>query len=174
MDEVWKDIEGFEGMYQVSSLGRIKSLERTVKGKWKTDTIYHELIRKPSTCKPYNIVRLSKNGKSFYKTVHRLVAMAFLPNIEEKPEVNHIDGNKKNNLLSNLEWVTRSENCVHYMKLGTRNTAKGEKHLKSILTAKQAEEIKYGDDPIAELAKKFGIAYQTAWAVRNGRTWKHI
>ena len=104
MKEFWKDIEGYEGIYQVSNLGRVKRVTtgRILKG-----------------CKDrggYLVVSLSKNG--MYKThkIHRLVAQAFIPNQENKPDVNHIDEDKANNLYSNLEWVTAKENNNH----GTR------------------------------------------------------
>lgn len=101
MEENWKDIEGYEGLYQVSNLGRVKRVTtgRVLKG-----------------CKDkdgYLRVDLCKNGKHKTHKIHRIVAQAFIPNPEHKPEVNHIDENKTNNMVSNLEWSTRKENCNH-------------------------------------------------------------
>lgn len=106
--EEWKDIIDYEGMYQVSSEGRVKSLKY---GK--------ERILKPaSETGGYLQITLLKNGKSKHYRIHRLVANAFIPNIENKPEINHIDEDKTNNNVMNLEWSTREENCNY----GTHNT----------------------------------------------------
>ena len=108
--EIWKDIEGYEGLYQVSNLGRVKSLNynRTKK----------EKILKPRSNKDgYLRVVLYKEGKSKQYLVHRLVAQAFIPNPDNKPQVNHKDDNKTNNKVENLEWVTSKENANY----GTRN-----------------------------------------------------
>jgi hypothetical protein len=102
MEEIWKDIEGYEGLYQISSLGRVKSL----KDRWGK-----ERIRKLKTgTNGYHFINLSKTGKVEVFMVHRLVAKAFIPNPDNKPEVNHKDGSKQNNCVTNLEWATRSEN----------------------------------------------------------------
>lgn len=111
MDEVWKDIEGYEGLYQVSSLGKVRSLPRnTTSGK----------ILKPITHKNgYLFVVLCKDGKAKLYKVHRLVALAFVPNDDPqyKIEVNHINEKKNDNRVSNLEWCTKSYN-INY---GSRN-----------------------------------------------------
>ena len=119
--EIWKDIEGYEGYYQISTLGRVKSIERKVDmdftnmnntlngiGKYSVK----EKILKPSI-KKYSGVCLLKNGKRYWPTIHRLVGLAFIPNQFNKPQINHIDGNKHNNCINNLEWVTISENAKH-------------------------------------------------------------
>lgn len=102
--EIWKDIEGFEGRYAVSSWGRVKGL--------------HGILTPYENHKGYLKVGLLRNGKRVKRRVHRLVAQAFIPNPENKPEINHIDGNKKNNSFSNLEWVTGEENREHFYYLG--------------------------------------------------------
>ena len=133
-NEIWKDIEGYEGLYQVSNLGRVNSLARVVKYKnynSKNNSNCHKVVEKikKATCKGkgshggggYYVVTLYKNGKSKQWYVHRLVAMAFLPNDENKETVNHIDGDKSNNCLSNLEWATYSENVHHAIETGLNN-----------------------------------------------------
>lgn len=100
--ENWKDIDGYEGLYQVSDLGRVKSLVMNIFMKFKTDK------------DGYKSVGLTKNRKQNYFRVHRLVAAAFIRNDKNKPEVNHIDLDKSNNKLSNLEWITARGNKKHY------------------------------------------------------------
>lgn len=105
MEEVWKNIPNYEGLYQASNFGRIK---RT-----KTNKILN-----PQIHKGYCEVNLSKNGIVKHYRVHILIALAFLPNLENKQEVNHIDGNKQNNCVSNLEWATHKENMSHAFNNG--------------------------------------------------------
>ena len=116
MEEIWKDIAGFEGLYQVSNMGNVKSLERTVcdnRGYYRT---VPERIRKPrNTGKGYLAVNLYKDGKAKNYKIHRLVAQAFLPNPYNLPEVNHIDEDKYNNCVENLEWCTSQYN-IEYSK----------------------------------------------------------
>lgn len=105
MAEIWKHIKGFEGLYEVSNLGRVKSLER-----------FHakERILKPMlTVWGYARVQLYKNRSSKKFTIHRLVAEAFIPNLEQKPHINHIDENRLNNTVENLAWCTAKENNNH-------------------------------------------------------------
>ena len=116
-DEIWKDIVGFEKHYQVSSLGKIKSLVRTIIRSNDKPYPVRERILSPGTdtC-GYLRVSLGKNKKFQTFKVHRIVAFAFIPNINNKPEINHIDFNKKNNDYANLEWVTSKENTDHAIK----------------------------------------------------------
>jgi len=118
--EKWRDIKGYEGLYQVSNLGRVKSLERTVTRKNGRKFSVKERILKPfSNQDGYLRVGLYEDDSGKRKTikVHRLVCEAFHENPEDKPCVNHIDENKANNSASNLEWCTYEENVNH----GTRN-----------------------------------------------------
>jgi len=114
MEEIWKDIEGYEGIYQVSNCGRIKSLDRFIhnkgsrngKGYFKNGEIKKQTLNN----KGYFMVTFCKSGKVSTKQVSRLVAQAFIPNPYNKPEVDHIDTNPQNNKISNLKWVTSVEN----------------------------------------------------------------
>ena len=111
MEEIWKDIKGYEGLYMVSSLGRIKSLERTIiRGNGHPQTFKERILKPIITSSGYLYVSLSKNGKQQREYVHRLVAMHFLPNPDNKPCVDHINTNKQLNTVNNLLWVTYQEN----------------------------------------------------------------
>ncbi len=111
--EIFKDIKDYEGLYKVSNYGRIKSITRLKKNKSRLQNVKSIIKSTRYNNNDYEIVDLSKNGKIKTLYVHRLVAIAFIKNEYNKPEVNHIDGNKNNNNLSNLEWVTSSENIKH-------------------------------------------------------------
>lgn len=114
MKEVWFDIVGYEGIYQVSNLGGIKSLPREI---WNGKNYFFsklKFLRGSKNQKGY--VQVELLGKPFM--IHRLVAIAFIPNPENKPQVNHLDGDKENNCVENLEWCTNSENQIHAYKLG--------------------------------------------------------
>jgi hypothetical protein len=126
MEEVWKDISGYEGLYQVSNMGRVKSLERIVSPRKQGQRIAHEKIKQSKHTKDgYLEVTLCKNCKPKSIRTHRLVAHAFCENPFNKAEVNHIDGNKLNNRADNLEWVTSSENQIHAYKLGLQKVSGG-------------------------------------------------
>ena len=146
--EIWKDVENYEGLYQVSNLGRIKSLERDV---YCQNGIVHRIKEKilvPGlNNKGYQYVGLSKNGKRKDMTIHRLVAMAFIPNPENKSQINHRDEVKNNNVVENLEWCTAQYNNNY----GTRTARAVQNH----------KYPKFGNHPRAkavfcvELNKKF-------------------
>lgn len=106
MEEVWKDVSGFEGKYQVSNLGRV----RNANGRLMKGSIHNK--------SQYKYVVLRVNNKRYNKHIHRLVADAFIPNTHNSPCVNHIDGNKTNNVVENLEWCTYKENTAHAIKNG--------------------------------------------------------
>ena len=112
MEELWKDIEGYEGLYQVSNLGRVKSLGRDyVAANGGIRHIEEHFLKQAISPKGYLKVTLLKNGARSTKQVHRLVAEAFIPNPDNKPQVDHIDGNKQSNIVSNLRFATNKENC---------------------------------------------------------------
>lgn len=118
MEEIWKDIQGHEGYYQVSNKGRVMSLERKVKIRNGYRTVFNK-VRKPfKTKEGYFQICIYENNNYKPYLIHRLVAQAFIPNPDNKPHVNHIDGDKTNNNSWNLEWVTTSENNKHAFETG--------------------------------------------------------
>lgn len=105
--------------------------------------------------------------------VHRLIAGAFIPNLQNKSFINHIDGNKQNDKVDNLEWVTSHENTIHSYKIGLQSK-KGEKNSQSILTEAQAREIKKKNQSAKELALKFRVSTACIKSIWAGINWKHL
>ena len=127
MKEIWKDIKGYEGLYQVSNLGRVKSLDRTYKSPLtNTEMITRRgKVLKPLFNRGYYSVALSFGNKVIRKSIHRLVAEAFISNPGNKLQVNHKNGVKNDNNINNLEWVTQSENQLHRFRcLGHEESSK--------------------------------------------------
>ena len=119
MEEVWKDVKGFEGRYQVSNLGRVRSLDMVLEGKnWKSPYPFEyqrsgKVLKSQKKRNGYYYVCLMNNGKPKYFLIHRLVALAFIPNPNKLPCINHKDEDKANNVVSNLEWCDRIYNLTH-------------------------------------------------------------
>lgn len=120
MEEIWKDVVGYEGYYQVSNLGRVKSISHRVRCRGGFRTLPTKLMSPQTNNKKnfYYFVRLHKNGVAKPYFVHRLVAAAFIDNPNNLPQVNHKDGNKRNNNVNNLEWCSASENMHHAFNVG--------------------------------------------------------
>jgi len=133
MEEIWRDVVDWEGYYQVSNLGRVKSLSRKVNGRNNKPNVIIERIRKQRiNAEGYYSLPLNRFGLVKTVRVHRLIAEAFLPNPENKTDVNHINSNRADNSLSNLEWATRSENVTHGYVSGNRTKARGKLNKLSI------------------------------------------
>lgn len=116
MEEIWKDIKDYEGIYQISNLGIIKSLEKKRNNKYGSYIQKEKILKDAINNKGYKYIRLTcRKKKKFY--IHRLVAEAFIPNLENKPYINHIDCNPLNNRADNLEWCTPQENTNHMINL---------------------------------------------------------
>lgn len=169
MSVSWKDIEGYEGRYQVSDTGLVRSL------------LHGEprVLKNTKTHQGYQRVGLAY-GRSKQKKalVHRLVAKAFIPNRQTKPYVNHINGNKKNNQVSNLEWCTQSENVQHSYDTGLQVFVRGNEHFNSKLTENKVREIrKLWDTGLylqKEIGIKFGVNQQTISRAIRGDCWGHV
>ena len=160
MKEEWRDIAGYEGLYQVSNLGRVKSLDH-YSSNGVTDILYKGRVIHQSSHNGYMIVHLCKNNKVETVSVHRLVALAFIPNPLHESQVNHIDGNKSNNDFSNLEWCSQRENVLHGVKTGLRNLKIPrskykyiyEQHLKGKSYRTLAEEFNVGKTRIYQIVR---------------------
>jgi hypothetical protein len=167
LEEIWKRINGYEE-YEISNLGRVKSFKRDRKGK----------IMKPKFSGEYLAVTLCADGQQERKTIHRLVAEHFIPNPSGLPWVNHKDGNKLNNKVTNLEWVTPSENNNHAYEIGLKKGVKGEKHGRSKLNEIDVITIyhlaKSEVIPIKKIANKFGVTFQTVSDIKLEKRWKHL
>lgn len=162
MEEIWKDVEGWEGQYQVSNLGRIKSFPKT----WWTGRHY--------ITTPERIIR----GQGEYLKVkcgyiHQLVAKHFIPNPENKPTVNHKDGNKHNNCVNNLEWATYSENIKHAYNTGLNPSTKGipawnSNRWRPVYKMDLNENILYKFNSLQEAADDINVPYKYIYKVCKG------
>ena len=114
---IWRDIKGYEGRYQISDEGHVRSLARTVPGpQGRECQVRERILKQCEHVRGYSIIFLSKENKDTKFFVHRLVAMTFIPNPEQKPIVNHKSLDKKENHVANLEWATEAENTQHYWR----------------------------------------------------------
>jgi hypothetical protein len=175
--EVWKEVKDYEGLYEVSNLGRVKRLSKWTKvGNVAKRFDKEKILKQGLHHKGYFHVILSKNGKSKTITTHRLVLSNFVENIENKHSINHINGIKTDNRLENLEWCTISENSIHSYKMGLQISIKGEKHGRSKLTKNQVIDIKYNLNSLtnSEISKIYNLSKSYVWCLRRGKTWKHI
>ncbi len=112
--EIWKDLPGYEGIYKISNLGNVKSLARIIKREKVGDFNRKErILNQYIISAGYYCIKIVNNQKSEHFRIHRLIALLFIPNPENKPEVNHINGIRTDNCIENLEWVNERENCCH-------------------------------------------------------------
>ena len=154
-------IDNYE--YEVNELGEIFRIGNT--------TPKYQSVNRDG----YKVVGLWKDNKSTAKTVHRLVALAFIPNPENKPQVNHKNKIKSDNRVENLEWTTCSENHKHAYKNG-RTRQKGELAAGAKLTELEAKEIKYNYPNLSsrKIASKYNISFTTVQSIKKGKMWNHI
>ena len=157
--EIWKDIPEYEGLYQVSNLGNIYSL------------ISSKKIKSVDRGNGYFMVGLSKNKKKTCLQVHRIVLTAFCPNVFDKPEVNHIDGNPSNNKLSNLEWCNRKENVWHSIHVLKTPRKKNLPHFKKQISqfSKNGDFIQHWDSA-RQVQKLIGIKSTSITRCCKGRS----
>lgn len=168
MREKWKWVVGYEGYYLVSNAGRVMSVPH----KPKVGPNCGYLLKQRRCNSGYPAVVLSVDGKKKNAMVHRMVAQAFVENPKGKEEVNHIDGDKTNNSVENLEWVTRSENAVHAYKNLPRK--KSNYHHSVKLTADKARSIRSEPGTAASIAKKYGISDVMVLKIKKRECWKEV
>lgn len=177
MTEIWKNVENYKGIYQISSKGRVKSLRRKRKP---YGYLAERILKNRPQSTGYNAVHLCKDGLVSNVNVHRLVAEAFIYNSDNKVCVNHKDGIKINNKVGNLEWCSYSENMKHaYNKLGRpRIELKGELNGRALLTNKKVHEIrtllketKFSQQKIAKMYK---ISQPVVSCIKLNKLWRDV
>jgi predicted XRE-type DNA-binding protein len=160
--EIWMGVVGYENNYMISNFGRVKNV--------KTGRIL-----KQNKVKGYNAVGLCKNRQQETLYIHRLVMENFVPNLFNKKTVNHIDGNKLNNFLNNLEWASQSDNVYHSYKVGLASN-RGEKNNRAKLTEKEVTEIRTLSKTLrqGEIAKRYGVTQAAVSSIITGKNWNYI
>lgn len=162
----WKDVQGYEGLYQVSDDGVVRSMPR----KSASGRTLSGVILRQHTVDRYNRVTLYKGGKRHTYMVHRLVARAFCPNPENKPQVNHIDGNRFNNRAENLEWCTQAENNKHAWNTGLQpHDAMVKATRKSVLQIADNGEVVKVWDSMSDAARSLGLQVSNISHCCSGR-----
>ena len=163
MNEEWKWIKGYKGLYEVSNTGKVKSHHKNPK-----------ILKVSVTVYGYGVVQLSKNGKYKSVIVHTLVAKYFCDGYKQGLVVNHVDGDKLNNFYRNLEWVTHKENIRHSRRMGLNN-AHGEAHYLSKLTVSDVNEIRNlsGNISQKEIGKLYGVSQPVISDIINNKIWKN-
>ena len=166
--EKWKVMPLFEGRYKVSDIGNVMHTKRNVLKSRFTDE------------RGYLRTGFYQNGKTKIMTIHRCVALTFIPNPENKPEVNHKDGEKLNNHISNLEWVTTQENIAHAIRNGLFHDgshSRGELNIKSKLNKNKVLDIRAKHKlgvSAKDISKEYNICLSTTYRIITGKYWKHI
>lgn len=162
--ETWKEIKDFPD-YEISNLGHVRNKKN------------NKIKLTPINSVGYKHVSLMKDGKQYVVKIHRLIAIAFIPNLENKSCINHIDGDKTNNSIDNLEWCTYSENNTHALNIGLRITPKGEESSVSKLRENDVMEILEllkTNMVHRDIAKIYNISESTISSIKTCNSWKHI
>jgi len=163
--EIWKDIQGWNGKYQVSNYGNVRSANYRRTG-------LPSLMKLQVGTNGRIAVVFHLKNKAFNQSVHRLVATEFIPNPENKPQVNHIDGNPKNNAYSNLEWCNQSENMKHSFENGLHKRMYGEDSKNNKLKYQDVMEVLSSPNKtLREFSEKFNVTIQTIHLIRKRKTW---
>lgn len=177
-DEEWRPVLGWEGFYEVSSQGRVRSADRTVFTPDSPKGPYYRKYRGRVLRQGLNVhgrhcVGLSSREGRYTVSVHVLVCEAFYgPRPSPNHDAAHNDGRPSNNFVNNLRWATKKENMADKLIHGTHN--RGERHGNSKLTADAVREIKASSESHAALGRAFGVNYRTIFDIRSGKIWGHV
>jgi hypothetical protein len=164
MIETWVDLPEYSDYYWISNFGNVK---KKINGR---------ILKARQHSGGYNYVQLSINGKETNITLHRFIAKAFISNPENKPYINHRDGNKLNNTIDNLEWTTASENQIHAFATGLQKPLLGELHQNSILKESQVLEIRnlFNTKSTREIAAIYNVSVGCIGNIKRGVTWRWL
>jgi len=169
--EEWRPVKGFEGKYEISTLGRFKSLPRlVVRSRGKPFMSKERILPGNVSVNGPGYKTVNINGRNTY--VHAIVLETFVGPRPPKHEACHCNGIRTDNRLENLRWDTQSANQRDRAKHGTSN--RGEQCASNILKASEVLEIYNSKEPGCELARRYGVAQQTICGIRKGRTWTHL
>lgn len=172
--EIFKDIENYEGFYQISNLGRVKSLSRIVDNHSGFKKKLKERYLKPSISKTgYFVVSFKKNNVKKTFKLHRLIANEFISKIPNKKYINHINGIKLDNRIENLEWCTIKENNIHSRKIRLTNQ-EGYNNVSAKLTEEQVVFIRNSVLSLTQLSFMFQVAFTTVYKAKNKITYKNV
>lgn len=173
IEEEWSSIEGYNGLYEVSNYGRVRSWKNNRWGK--SDSF--RILKQTLNSKGYPRVTLTRPGLHRTYGTHRLVGHYFVPNSDNKPCINHKDGDKENPFFLNLEWCTRRENNRHARRSGLMEQ-RGENSPNAKLTKQEVLKIRSlygaGEHSMTDLGKTFGVSRTSIGKIINRKSWKHI
>jgi hypothetical protein len=167
--ELWKPISGYDNRYEVSDLGRV----RRVKGRGSSKS-HPRLLRPAPDTAGYIRINIFYEGKVYGNSVHQLVALAFIGPCPEGYEVNHIDLDKANNRVENLEYLSHLDNVRHAYASGSWNTARGERSGNAKLTDAAVRSIRSDARPQRVVAAEYGISQVSVCLIRQRKSWKHV
>lgn len=171
-EEIWKDITEYEGIYMISNKGRVKSMHTRL-----SDVEKIGIILTPVKRGGYDRVSLQKKGAIKWKAVHRLIMTAFVPNPNNLPIINHINGIRDDNSLTNLEWCTQSRNVSHAFETGLKISAKGTRHGMCKLSENNVLEIRKliaDGKNNKEIGDLFNVSNTHIGYIKSGKLWSHL